>query len=1196
MLKRMISLTVVMLLLIQFMPYPMPSVAHAEGAAAAHSVIVNVSDAEYSESGGAWSNSGLKGFNDNTTRFVSGQNPEYAMWTPELQEGYYTVWFYKVVNPTGYKQVKLEVSHADGVAEITMDNTTGESGFVDLGTYRFNNGVSGNVKMSKAGAGTIRSSAVKFEYIGDSLNGNEELDVNYQIVAVEDFGAAGDGITDDGPAIDQAIRTIAQNGGYSKLVFEPGKTYFIGEKHERWPYFIIEHVNHVVLEGNGSEILLSRSNVGFLIKDSKHITVKDLYMDYVTPTFFQGSVIAKDTVNGTIDVELEAGYPAPPLGTGSQVAGGGGLHGMIFDPVTGNRALTHMSDHFKNSSIQQISSNVFRFNFEAGNKPMVNEIKMGDIITHGFATKHYPQENIMNRQYMPSGAILVTQSSDVLFEDFTLYATLVMGFRIFDNIGDVTFKRTNILRKPGTTRMLATPSDGIHPKNNRGALIFEDCFFEASGDDTISISTKDEKIMNKVNSTTFALQTTDDVYYHYHIYKDDELMFFNRTTGEIYGNAVVTDVVRDVAGRKNTVTIDREIPGVSDQDIVPGTFVQNVSATSSGTVIRNNEFRPVMRHAMLLRIENGLIENNVVDGSGGAKVGIAAIDEGNTGSINKNVIIRNNTLNQINLWGIRVGTAHLNRKSNGMYEQNILVANNVMDLNRGNGILVEKGNGITFIDNEITMNVTGQVGYHAVRIENGTHITIDGLNIHDQRTGVNAAISLVNTPDEEIILNDIQYDIHSEMQEVIKEYTSAIELSSGDVSQLISSQSGKDTIKITGKVAHNEGKGVTVSAKIGGVTKTATVQAPVALPAEDNFELIWQRDSVALANGVFNDIVILVDDGNGGSNTAIYTGTLMIDTTPPAAPTILFSSPNASPVTFKIADGMDHEPGSGVWKSQYRTSANGGTVWSEWTDYEQDVAITKLGMTLIEARTIDNAGNDSSTASASVNIVSINSPVSIILPTPQVNKPDKDDAEVTTDPDDDEDRNQDEYLNANPYLSGYADNTFRPDTTMTRAEMAAILVRVVSKKDSRQLAAAYSDVDDAYWANEAIAKVTGMGLMHGYADGTFGPDHKLKRAEMATIIASLISGEPHLGGTGFPDTSGHWAEAAIIKVQGAGMMNGYEDGTFRPERLLTRAEAVTIINRVLGLSPASSPATVRWKDVPMTHWAFGEIEAASVAR
>ncbi|WP_158301939.1 Ig-like domain-containing protein [Paenibacillus mesophilus] len=178
------------------------------------------------------------------------------------------------------------------------------------------------------------------------------------------------------------------------------------------------------------------------------------------------------------------------------------------------------------------------------------------------------------------------------------------------------------------------------------------------------------------------------------------------------------------------------------------------------------------------------------------------------------------------------------------------------------------------------------------------------------------------------------------------------------------------------------------------------------------------------------------------------------------------------------------------------------------------------------------------------------------------------------------------------YITGYSDGTFGPERSITRAEMAAILARTVDKASDEAKGIAYNDVPSGYWAKEFIDKAAKTGLMQGYPDASFRPDQTITRAEMAAIAAKLRHDVQSLN-SDFTDTNGHWAQTAISRAKSAGIIDGFPDATFRPEQPLTRAEAVTIINRLLGRGPLSG-TDAKWPDVPERHWAYEHIQEASV--
>ncbi|ANF94995.1 glycosyl hydrolase 53 family protein [Paenibacillus bovis] len=199
---------------------------------------------------------------------------------------------------------------------------------------------------------------------------------------------------------------------------------------------------------------------------------------------------------------------------------------------------------------------------------------------------------------------------------------------------------------------------------------------------------------------------------------------------------------------------------------------------------------------------------------------------------------------------------------------------------------------------------------------------------------------------------------------------------------------------------------------------------------------------------------------------------------------------------------------------------------------------------------------------------------------------------------------------ANHYMNGYPNGTFQPERMVTRAELAAILSRLTIQSPSVAGQAApladtaaivsspthlsYTDVNSRNWAATAIEQASQKGWMKGYEGSTFAPERPITRAEMATVLArwqQLHSTDS----TAFTDTAGHWATADIAAVQQAGYMQGMPDGRFAPDKTLSRAEAVTLFNRVLNIQPepASGTPISRWSDVPAAHWAWGDIISAT---
>lgn len=186
------------------------------------------------------------------------------------------------------------------------------------------------------------------------------------------------------------------------------------------------------------------------------------------------------------------------------------------------------------------------------------------------------------------------------------------------------------------------------------------------------------------------------------------------------------------------------------------------------------------------------------------------------------------------------------------------------------------------------------------------------------------------------------------------------------------------------------------------------------------------------------------------------------------------------------------------------------------------------------------------------------------------------------------------------YIIGYPDGTVQPNGQITRAEATTIFFRLLTEESrSANLTKTngYTDVASDAWYNTAVSTMTKAGIVDGYPDGTFRPDAPITRAEMAKIIslfAKLDKSESR-----FSDIAGHWAEAYIRLAAGNGWIAGYPDGTFGPQRNITRAETATMINRVLDRVPSEESQLLSrgvmqiWPDANPGDWFYLAMQEAT---
>ncbi len=147
-------------------------------------------------------------------------------------------------------------------------------------------------------------------------------------------------------------------------------------------------------------------------------------------------------------------------------------------------------------------------------------------------------------------------------------------------------------------------------------------------------------------------------------------------------------------------------------------------------------------------------------------------------------------------------------------------------------------------------------------------------------------------------------------------------------------------------------------------------------------------------------------------------------------------------------------------------------------------------------------------------------------------------------------------------ISGYEDGTFKPNNSVTRAEFVIIMNNAMGFNKTGDVS--FTDVQPGNWFYKAVATAVAQGYTKGYADGTFKPNATISRAEAAVMIANAAGLAQDEAGAKFSDDIPSWARGSVGAVVKAGYMSGYPDGTFGAYKSITRAEAVSSLNRVIG--------------------------------
>ena len=180
------------------------------------------------------------------------------------------------------------------------------------------------------------------------------------------------------------------------------------------------------------------------------------------------------------------------------------------------------------------------------------------------------------------------------------------------------------------------------------------------------------------------------------------------------------------------------------------------------------------------------------------------------------------------------------------------------------------------------------------------------------------------------------------------------------------------------------------------------------------------------------------------------------------------------------------------------------------------------------------------------------------------------------------------------YMSGEAGARFYPDRAMTRAEMAQVLYNLLASYPP-VTGGSFSDVSAGAWYATAVNTLVELDVLSGYEDGTFRPNNAVTRAEFVTAVCKCFD-NLSTGSAGFSDVSGHWAEGFINQAVAEDWISGFPDGTFRPDESIQRCQVTAILNKALertGSGFAADAGTQEFVDVPSSHWAYEHIAEAA---
>ena len=448
-----------------------------------------------------------------------------------------------------------------------------------------------------------------------ALESLPQIDAEGQVAfRVYDFGAVGDGETDDGAAIRAAVAAAIQSGPDSVVVFDEA-SYRMLRYPEARAHIMLEDVQGLTIEGNGATIIGTPYN-GFLsVNKCERITMRGFIFDSDPLSFTQGDIVKADPATGELWLKLHPGYTNPIELTEQRGQKSWSRVGFTIEPDQ-RKLKPGPIDFIKTITEESRAEGLLYLKLEADS---FSHINAGDRFVFGLIHGGH------------GANIDVRESSDVLLEDYTIYAAKYgMNHTLTDNRGRVRVNGAKITYKPDSDRIIVNIKDGFHVKHNAVGPIIENSLIEGIMDDAINISVCPYWVKKDLGANRYLIAELA-----FSPRKGDRLMAYTPKTGKVTHELQVLRVEAQTPpkghrGKWNIIQLDQPIPEVSlhtIRDLFPGghdrlpfTGLYNLDACGKDFIVRNNTFLEQRRYALLARGVGGLFEGNTVNNNNGSGV------------------------------------------------------------------------------------------------------------------------------------------------------------------------------------------------------------------------------------------------------------------------------------------------------------------------------------------------------------------------------------------------------------------------------------------------------------------------------------------------------------------------------------------------------------------------------------------------
>ena len=549
---------------------------------------------------------------------------------------------------------------------------------------------------------------------------------------VKDFGALGDGVADDTPAILSAIAAADASGAVAEVVF-PAGSYRISSANEH--ALQLYNISDVRLKGCGTNSVLLISNPengGISFTDSTNVAVQGLAIDYNPVPFTQGTITAVDAAGGTFDLLIDSGYP---LLSHPAFANAESRWGLTVDL---EREAYGLWAYFSSNWVPLFGGQKWRMTADDPAFLQAHPLSVGDRYVH------------MARRWTAFD-IEADFCVCVEIKDITIHAAAGLTTGIFYSSG-VVIDGLRVELKPGSNRLLSTNGDCVHSAGCSDGLLIENCSFAGMPDDGINIHGRGGPIISNVTDTVKWVGMQRPAFYA----AGDEIQILNNAAGGIRGNAILLDAVR-LNDYVWEITLDRIIPDVfADIAWVNGDKLNPISRCGQGSIIRNNFVGAHRGREVLIQSHDVTITNNHFFNPSLAWESVSLLNDYtyySEGPAPYNVTISDNTFeggtNQWSWPSPYIGIHSL--LSGGVQTPTYDSSNIVIEANTfinidGPAVEATSVTGVQITDNTVNTALGIKLASSpVVMLANADDIQIDNLDITDLNPATYAGVHIQNT-------------------------------------------------------------------------------------------------------------------------------------------------------------------------------------------------------------------------------------------------------------------------------------------------------------------------------------------------------------------------------------------------------------------------------------------------------------------